>query len=166
MNAKIAIPINENGVLESHFGQTRLFAIYEVKDSKIESKNTLTPPPHAPGILPKWLRENEVTDVLVNSMGERASKILNHFNVKVMLGAPVLTADELVDGYLNNTIEFTNELCLHEHHHHHHNHEHGHHHEHEHNHEHGDNHERRHEHRHAHNHNHNHHYQINPKGKD
>lgn len=156
MNAKVAVPIVENGVLESHFGQTRLFAIYMVKDSKIESKETLTPPPHAPGVLPKWLRENEVTDVLVNSMGERASKILSHFNVNVMLGAPVLTADELVQGYIDNTIEFTNELCLHEHHQHHHHHEHGH--------NHGNEHEHKHEH--APNHRRNRHYQFNPKGNN
>lgn len=152
MNAKVAVPINEDGVLESHFGQTRLFAIYVVNDNEIESKESLTPPPHAPGVLPKWLRENEVTDVLVNSMGERASKILSHFNVNVMLGAPVLPADELVRGFLDNSIEFTNELCLHEHHHHHH-HEHGH----------GHNHGHEHHHEHAHNHNHNHHYQGNRK---
>ncbi len=165
MNKKVAIPINENEVLEGHFGQTRLFAIYLVKDGKIESKETLTPPPHAPGVLPKWLRENEVTDVLVNSMGERASKILSHFNVNVMLGAPVLTSDEIVQGFIDNTIEFTNELCLHEHHHHHHHHDgggrgqgHGH--------GPGHNAEHKHNHGHGHAHNHNPHKQIKSKGSN
>ncbi len=126
MNAKIAIPVNENGIIESHFGQTRLFAIYTLKNSKVELKEILTPPPHAPGVLPKWLISNNVTDVLVNSMGERANIILKHFNVNVQSGAPVIMCDELVQGFIDNTIEFSNELCLHEHEpHHHHNHEHG-----------------------------------------
>jgi predicted Fe-Mo cluster-binding NifX family protein len=152
MDKKVAVPINEDGVLESHFGQTRLFAIYTIKDNKVETKENMTPPPHAPGVLPKWLATNDVTDVLVNSMGERASKILAHFNVNVMLGAPVIAADELVNGFLNNTIEFTNELCLHDHHHHHH-----------HNHEHGHKHHHKHEHQHKHEHGHNRHSSTTPE---
>lgn len=128
MNKKVAIPVNESGVLESHFGQARLFIVYQIKDDKIESKETLTPPPHAPGVLPKWLNENSISDVLVFTMGDRAHKILEHFNVNVFLGSPVIDADKLVQGFLNNSIEFSAELC-----HHHHDHEH----EHEHNHDHG-----------------------------
>ncbi len=120
MEKKIAIPVKENGILESHFGHTRLFVIYQIKDDKIESKEILTPPPHGPGVLPKWLREKEVTDVIVFTMGARASKILDHFNIKVHLGAPEISTDELVKGFLENSIEFSADLCHHDHHHEHH----------------------------------------------
>lgn len=130
MNKKIAIPVNENGLLEGHFGHTRLFAIYNVSEGKTGAKSIETPPPHAPGVLPKWLHEKEVTDVIAGSMGERAQKILKHFNIQVHLGAPELPADDLSKGFLDNTIEFSDELCRHEHHEHHHEHHHAHHHAH------------------------------------
>jgi len=74
MIRKIAIPINENEMLEGHFGQTRKFAIYQVENDKITAKEMLTPPPHAPGVLPKWINENGITELLASTMGERAKK--------------------------------------------------------------------------------------------
>ncbi len=130
MNGKVAIPVNENEMLESHFGQTRLFAVYQVEDDKITAKELLTPPPHAPGVLPKWINENGVSELLASTMGERAKKILDHFNVNVHLGTPALPADELMEKYLAGKLEFDGQLCAH--HHHDHEHEHEHHHEHHH----------------------------------
>lgn len=127
MNKTVAIPVDENGVLERHFGQTRLFDIYQILDNSVVKKETLTPPPHAPGVLPKWLVTNNVTDVLVFTMGERANKILEHFDIRVFLGAPVINSDEIVQGFIADTIEFSAELC-HQHHEHHHEHNHQHHH--------------------------------------
>lgn len=124
MNRKIAIPINEDEMLESHFGQARLFAVYQVENDTITVKEILTPPPHAPGILPKWINENGATVLLASSMGERAKKILDYFNVEVFLGTPVLAADKLIEKFLAGKLEFDPQLCDH---HHHHNHEHEHH---------------------------------------
>ncbi len=127
MNKKIAIPINENEILEGHFGQTKAFAIYKVENNKITAKEILTPPPHAPGVLPKWINENGVNELLVSTMGERAKKILDYFNVAVYLGSPAMTADELMAKFLAGELEFDPQLCDH-HHDHDHEHEHDHHH--------------------------------------
>ncbi len=129
MNKKIAIPINENQMLESHFGQTKAFAIYSIENEKVTSKVVLTPPPHAPGVLPKWINQNGVEILLASTMGERAKKILDYFNVEVYLGAPAMLADELIEKFIAGKLEFDPHLCDHHH-------DHEHHHEHHHNHKH------------------------------
>ena len=123
MNKKIAIPINENEILESHFGQTRAFVFYSVANNYITNKEILTPPPHAPGVLPKWIHQNGVTVLLASTMGERAKKILDYFNVDVQLGTPALLADVLIERFLAGKLDFDPHLCDH-HSHHDHNHEH------------------------------------------
>ncbi len=130
MNRKVAIPINENEVLESHFGHTQSFVFYQLEDNKIAAKEILTPPPHAPGVLPKWLNENGITEILASTMGERAKKILDYFNIEVNLGTPTMAADELMEKFLAGKLEFDPKLC--DHHHHDHEHEHHHHHNHHH----------------------------------
>ena len=121
MDEKIAIPVKENEMLESHFGQTRSFAIYQVENDKITAKEIFTPPPHAPGVLPKWINQNGITVLLASTMGERAKKILDYFNVDVHLGTPPMAADEIIEKFLAGKLEFDPKLCDH-----HHEHEHSH----------------------------------------
>ena len=129
MNKKIAIPINENEILEGHFGQTKAFAFYNIESNKIIAKEVLTPPAHAPGVLPKWIHQNGATHLLASTMGERAKNILDYFNVEVHLGTPQMAADKIIKLFLAGKLEFDPKLCDH---HHHHEHEHGHDHQHNH----------------------------------
>lgn len=125
MNKKIAVPADENGILDGHFGHCRFFNIFEIIDNQITSQKNVVPPPHEPGVLPKWLAENGVTDVIANGMGEKAFKILTHFKINVHKGAPILESYKLVESLLNQTLELADISCNH-------NHEHGHEHNHEH----------------------------------
>nr|WP_320000433.1 NifB/NifX family molybdenum-iron cluster-binding protein [uncultured Draconibacterium sp.] len=113
MNKKIAVPVDESGILDGHFGHCKYFALLDVEDTTIVNEERLTPPPHEPGVLPKWLAEKGVTDVLAGGMGHKAIQIFNYNNVNVFVGAPQLSAGELVQGYLNETIEFTANYCDH-----------------------------------------------------
>ena len=49
-----AIPTAQ-GELCSHFGHCEQFAIINVQDGKVVNQEMLTPPPHEPGLLPRWL---------------------------------------------------------------------------------------------------------------
>ena len=49
---KFSFPLAE-GKLTAHFGHCQEFALVEVEDDQIKSKETLVPPPHEPGVLPK-----------------------------------------------------------------------------------------------------------------
>ncbi|HPE75108.1 MAG TPA: NifB/NifX family molybdenum-iron cluster-binding protein, partial [Draconibacterium sp.] len=89
------------------------------------------PPPHEPGVFPKWLANEGVTDVIAGGIGERAFKILNLFQIKVHKGAPILYSNSLVESFLDETLELSENNCNHDHHHdHHHDHQHNHHHQH------------------------------------
>jgi len=127
MNKKIAVPADENGVLDSHFGHCRFFNIFEITDNQITSQKNVVPPPHEPGVLPKWLVEKGVTDVIASGIGDRAVKILDHFEIKVHKGAPQQESAILVNSFLNQTLVLSENSCNHDHNHEHqHNHEHGH----------------------------------------
>ena len=113
MSKKIAIPIDDNGVLDAHFGQCHYFALHKVEGEEIVSEEIVQPPPHEPGVLPSWLADLGVTDVLAGGMGNRAIQLFNQYGVNVFVGAPKIKAKELVNGYLNNSIEFSANYCDH-----------------------------------------------------
>ncbi|SHF01335.1 Predicted Fe-Mo cluster-binding protein, NifX family [Mariniphaga anaerophila] len=113
MKKKFAVPVDQNGVLDGHFGHCRYFALHTVIDNEITSTEMIQPPPHEPGVLPKWLSDLDVTDVLAGGMGNRAIQLFNQQGVNVFVGAPQKKAEELVSGYLENTIEFSANYCDH-----------------------------------------------------
>lgn len=113
MQKKIAVPIDENGILDAHFGHCKYFAILETTDNEIAAEEMLSPPPHEPGLLPRWLAEKGVTDIIAGGMGQKAIQIFNHNKVNVFVGAPKQTPRELVDGFLNSSIEYTANYCDH-----------------------------------------------------
>jgi predicted Fe-Mo cluster-binding NifX family protein len=110
---KIAIPV-DGDKLHGHFGAARNFKFYFVENDKVVDTESLTPPPHTPGSIPKWIVDNKVTDVILGGVGQKAVAILEQFNIKVAKGAPVKKADTLVKEYIAGTLDTTGEDC-HEH---------------------------------------------------
>ena len=53
---RFAIPCAE-GKLCLHFGHCESFAIVDADDAKVSARTNETPPPHEPGLLPRWLKE-------------------------------------------------------------------------------------------------------------
>ncbi|MFW5774362.1 MAG: NifB/NifX family molybdenum-iron cluster-binding protein [Tangfeifania sp.] len=110
---KIAVPTDNSGVLDGHFGHCEFFTIINVKNGEIVSEEKVVPPPHEPGLLPKWLAEKNVTDILAGGMGNRAIQIFNQNGVNVFVGAPKMNATELVKGFLDKSVEFAANYCDH-----------------------------------------------------
>lgn len=113
MQKKIAVPVDENGILDTHFGHCRYFALLETEGNEIIAEKMVTPPPHEPGVLPRWLAEQGVTDVLAGGIGQKAIQIFNNNKVNVFVGAPRQRAKEIGFGFLNSSIEFTANYCDH-----------------------------------------------------
>lgn len=113
MNKKIAIPVNGEGMLDGHFGHCKYFAIIDVINDKIISEEKVSPPPHEPGVLPKWLAERGVTHLLAGGMGNRAIQLFNEQNVDVFVGAPSMQARDLTTGFLNGSVDFSANYCNH-----------------------------------------------------
>jgi predicted Fe-Mo cluster-binding NifX family protein len=109
---KFAIPLAE-GKLTAHFGHCQEFALVEVEDNEIKNKETLVPPPHEPGVLPKWLHDLGTNVIIAGGMGGRALDLFAQNDIKVVVGAPSLTPEELVRQYLDNTLEAGANVCDH-----------------------------------------------------
>jgi len=107
---KIAIPVI-NGQLNSHFGHTQAFLVYEIENDKIISEKTHTPPPHEPGVYPKWLAEMGVTDVISGGMGQRAILLFNQNKINVFVGVPIKAPKDLVSDFLEGALETKDNTC-------------------------------------------------------
>ena len=113
MNKKIAIPVDNNGVLDTHFGHSKFFALLKTNNGKILFEEIVTPPPHEPGLLPRWLAEKGVTDIIAGGMGQKAIQIFNQNGVNALVGAPRMPAKNLTEGYLNGSLSLSENYCDH-----------------------------------------------------
>jgi predicted Fe-Mo cluster-binding NifX family protein len=112
MRKKIAIPL-ENGILCSHFGHCEQFAIIEAENAVVTGELIVTPPPHEPGLLPAWLAEKGVTDVIAGGMGQRAISLFNQQKINVFVGAPVKKHRDLANDLLNERLVAGSNYCDH-----------------------------------------------------
>jgi predicted Fe-Mo cluster-binding NifX family protein len=109
---KIAVPVSDN-LLCAHFGHCNEFHIYDIENGEVVKEISVTPPPHEPGILPGWLSEQQVTDVIAGGMGHRAIDLFNRQNINVFVGAPVKPPVELVENHLNGSLVLSANYCDH-----------------------------------------------------
>jgi len=112
MNEIIAIPtVGKKSC--AHFGHCQAFAIVEVENNEIKNTEILVPPPHEPGVLPKWLHEMGTNVIIAGGMGNMAINMFAQNDIQVMTGAPSLTPEELVKQYLDSALTTGDNLCDH-----------------------------------------------------
>lgn len=109
---KIAIP-SSSGLLGVHFGHCEHFYIYETEGGEVKRREIITPPPHQPDLYPDWLSKQNVTDVIAGGMGQKAIDNFKRKKINVHTGAPQESPDEIVQNFLNGTLETTTNLCDH-----------------------------------------------------
>ncbi len=111
---KIAIPLAE-GRLTMHFGHCAQFAIIEFDEAEksISGRNDVDAPPHEPGLLPKWLGEMGVELIIAGGMGQRAQTLFIERGINVVVGAPALTPEELVESWSAGTLVSGTNMCDH-----------------------------------------------------
>jgi predicted Fe-Mo cluster-binding NifX family protein len=111
---KIAIP-TANGQLCMHFGHCEQFAFVTADpDTKTVIKTEmLTPPPHEPGVLPKWVSENGGKLVIAGGMGQRAQSLFTQNGVEVLVGAQADSPENLAIAYMNGTLQTGQNACDH-----------------------------------------------------
>lgn len=109
---RFAIPLAE-GKLTAHFGHCQEFAIIDVEAEEITKKEILVPPPHEPGVLPKWLDEMGANVIIAGGMGNRAISLFQERGITVVTGAPSLEPERLVQDYLKQTLLTGSNLCDH-----------------------------------------------------
>jgi predicted Fe-Mo cluster-binding NifX family protein len=111
---KVAIPTAE-GMLCMHFGHCQKFTFIDVDDNtkEITGKSELEPPPHEPGLLPRWLAEHKVTLVIAGGMGARAQAIFEQNGINIIVGAPSEAPEKVVKAYLDGTLAQGVNACDH-----------------------------------------------------
>lgn len=111
---KIAIPLAE-GKLTMHFGHCAQFAIIDFDEASktITGRTDVDAPPHEPGLLPKWLGEKGVGQIIAGGMGQRAQGLFSAQGITVIVGAPVQTPEELVASWAAGTLVSGANACDH-----------------------------------------------------
>ena len=102
---RIAIP-TADGKLCLHFGHCQQFTVVDVDpDTKsVVRTEQLTPPPHEPGVLPAWLKEQGVSVVIAGGMGARAQQLFAASGIRIVTGAPSASPSDLVAEFLEGTL--------------------------------------------------------------
>jgi len=111
---KIAIPV-AGGKLCAHFGHCEQFALLEVneKTKRVTGRRMLTPPPHEPGLLPRWLHEAGVNVIIAGGMGQRAQALFSENGIKVVVGVAAGEPEQLAAQYLAGTLVSGANACDH-----------------------------------------------------
>jgi len=112
----IAIPLTA-GRLSEHFGHCEEFALFEADPAskQILKQSLMIPPPHEPGLLPRWLHQQGVQIVIAGGMGRRALDLFAQNGIAVHAGASGDTPDNLVQAFLNGTLAGGTPTCGHDH---------------------------------------------------
>ena len=76
----IALPVKENK-LSPHFGICSHFICYWEENGKILKEDLVPAPAHQPELIPNWLIEKAVTDVIAAGIGLKPIEILNKHKI-------------------------------------------------------------------------------------
>lgn len=111
---RIAFPTSDRKHVDQHFGHTESFCVYTVKDNRVIDTDYLTPPPHKPGVLPLFLRDQGVDVIITGGMGNKAVDLFKHNNIDVILGArgPI---EQNLEEFFGGDLESTVSPCSHDH---------------------------------------------------
>ncbi len=111
---KIAVPVVD-GRLAMHFGHCEEFVLFDVdaESAAVLSHDSLVAPPHQPGLLPEWLRERGADVIIAGGMGRRAQGLFRQSGIEVVVGAPALEPQQVVEDYLAGTLEAGENVCDH-----------------------------------------------------
>ncbi len=112
-NEKVFAVPTASGMLCNHFGHCEQFAMVKVQDGKVTGKEMVTPPPHEPGLLPKWIAQQGARVVIAGGMGKRAQDLFTEQGIEVVVGAPSASPERLVEQYLEHSLQTGVNTCDH-----------------------------------------------------
>lgn len=116
---RIAVPI-QDGKLNQHFGHSRQFAFVDADPAtrRVAGSTVAEAPPHQPGFLPPWLKNQGVSHVIAGGMGAHAQALCRRIEIEVITGAPEESPEALALRFLEGTLVTQPHACDHDHSHH------------------------------------------------
>lgn len=109
---RIAIPV-ANNELCLHFGHCQAFALLDLEDQRVKRQQTLNPPAHQPGVLPRWLAGQGVNVVIAGGMGMRAQQLFQQHGIQVIVGAAPSSPIAIAEAFLAGKLETGENVCDH-----------------------------------------------------
>lgn len=109
---RIALPTTDKVTVDEHFGHCKMFAIHTVEDKKVVNVEHVMAPPHAPGVLPRFLGEQNINTIITGGMGQRAIDLFKAQNIDVILGARGSIAENL-SVFLEGNLMSNGSPCVH-----------------------------------------------------
>jgi predicted Fe-Mo cluster-binding NifX family protein len=111
---RIAVPVAD-GKLCMHFGHCQKFALVDIQpaDQSIVQVQEKVPPPHEPGVLPRWLTEQGVHLVIAGGMGQRAQMLFAEQGIETLTGAPAETPEHVAVAWAAGTLACGGNVCDH-----------------------------------------------------
>lgn len=106
---KLAIA-TENREVSAHFGHCEKFTLVDIEGGKEKSRREIIPPPHEPGLLPRFLSEHNVSCVIAGGMGPRAQQLFASRGIQVIAGVTG-DIDEVVSAYIQGKLRPGENLC-------------------------------------------------------
>ena len=101
---KIAVTY-ENGNVFGHFGHTAQFKVYEVEENKVVSSEVVDTNGNGHGALAGMLSEFNVDVLICGGIGGGAQMALAQAGIKIFGGVQG-NADDAVNAYLNNSLNY------------------------------------------------------------
>ncbi len=114
MKKRIAFPTNDRVQVEEHFGHAKEFAFADIEDGKQIGIEYVTPPPHEPGVIPRFVGEQNADVIITGGMGLMAVNLFKEQNIEVILGARG-SIEEVLSVYLQGDLESSGTVCDHQH---------------------------------------------------
>ena len=111
---KIAIPAVD-GRLARHFGHCEEFMLFDVDPDTggVGSARSLQAPPHEPGLLPRWLKDQGADVIIAGGMGRRAQNLFAESGIEIVVGAVSDDPATIVEQYLSGALDTGDNLCDH-----------------------------------------------------
>ena len=97
----------------SQFENCTSFQIYSIEHESIVKEDLIPAPLHQPGLIPSWLAEKDVSDVIAADIGLNAVKLLTRHKINVFAGVKAKDTKILVQEYLQGILESSGNLFDH-----------------------------------------------------
>ncbi|MFA7103404.1 MAG: NifB/NifX family molybdenum-iron cluster-binding protein, partial [Bacteroidales bacterium] len=65
------------------------------------------------GLYPRWVAQFGVSDVIAGGMGQHAIDLFKQQGIDVYVGAPAKSPENLVQDFLNDSLQLTANYCNH-----------------------------------------------------
>lgn len=98
--------------ISSHFGHCSEYALVDIEDEKIIRQSRVAAPPHQPGILPPFLKQQGADEVVAGGMGPHAVELFQGLGIRVYLGVSGLLVDAIA-ARMHGQLAAGESLCHH-----------------------------------------------------